>query len=74
MPAITNITPELKAHFNALISGEYDSFALFSCFANGEPTAAIVNITKHGAEVHIEPLFVAVTPAMVLTDHDGRPA
>jgi hypothetical protein len=67
----TNITPEHRNSFEALTSGEYDSFALFSCFVNGEPTSAIVNISKEGDEVTILPLYVAVTPNMVLTDHDG---
>ena len=42
----TNITPAHRAAFEALTSGHYDSFALFSCFVNGEPAAAIVAITR----------------------------
>lgn len=54
---MTNITAEHRAAFEALTSGRFDNFALFSCFIGGEPAAAIV----------------ALTPGMVLTDHDGRP-
>lgn len=72
--AKTNITKELQSAFDALTSGKYDSFALFSCFVNGKPAAAIVNVTKDGEEFVISPLFVSITPDMALTDHDGRPA
>lgn len=68
----TNIaTPHVEA-FNALTSGKYSNFALFSCFVNGEPASAIVSITPDGAgDFVIAPLFVSVTPGMDLTDHDG---
>jgi hypothetical protein len=58
----TNISKEHKRAFNALGSGEYGNFALFSCFVNGEPSAAIVAIEKQGGERKITPLFVALTP------------
>jgi hypothetical protein len=70
----TNITPEHKAAFEALTSGDYDNFALFSCFVNGEPAAAIVAVNRDVDEYTIKPLFVSVTEALDLTDHDGRPA
>jgi hypothetical protein len=70
---MTNITAEHRAAFEALISGEYDNFALFSCFVGGEPAAAIVSVNRDGEDYTIRPLFVALTPGMVLTDHDGRP-
>jgi hypothetical protein len=70
---MSNITTEHRAVFEALTSGEYGNFALFSCFANGEPAAAIVSVNRDGEEYTIVPLFVAVTPAIVLTDHDGHP-
>ena len=38
----TNITADHCAAFEALTSGDYANFALFSCFVNGEPAAAIV--------------------------------
>lgn len=68
----TNITPALKKHFDALSSGEYSNFALFSCFVDGEPSAAIVVVNEDGEGVTIRPLFVAVTPGMMLTDHEGE--
>lgn len=70
---MTNITAEHRAAFEALTSGAYDNFALFSCFVAGEPAAAIVAVNRAGEEYTIRPLFVAITPDMVLTDHDGRP-
>ncbi|MCZ7641536.1 MAG: hypothetical protein M5U33_00645 [Pseudorhodoplanes sp.] len=70
----TNITPEHRAAFDALTSGDYDNFALFSCFANGEPAVAIVVVNRDGGEYQITPLFVSVTASLNLTDHDGRPA
>lgn len=71
----TNITAEHQAQFEALQGGQYRNFALFSCFVNGEPASAIVAITTYAqGDVTIAPLFVSVTPGMVLTDHDGTPA
>lgn len=70
----TNIRPEHISAFEALTSGEHDSFALFSCFLDGEPAVAIVAVTPPEGdrnEYHITPLFVGVTEGMVLTDHDG---
>ena len=70
----TNIGPEHKAAFEALSSGDYSNFALFSCFHNGEPAAAIVAVHQDGEEYSITPLFVSVTAGTVLTDHDGKEA
>lgn len=70
---MTNITAEHRAAFEALTSGDYSNFALFSCFLGAEPAAAIVAVNRDGDEYRIVPLFVAVTPGMVLTDHDGTP-
>jgi len=70
---MTDITAEHRAAFEALTSGRFDNFALFSCFVEGEPAAAIVSITRDGEEYIISPLFVALTPGMTLTDHDGHP-
>jgi hypothetical protein len=69
---MTNITPEHRASFEALASGEYGNFALFSCFV-GEPAAAIVSFNRDGEEFTITPLFVSVTASLRLTDHDGCP-
>jgi hypothetical protein len=68
----TNITAAHQQAFSALASGKFGNFALFSCFVNGEPAAAIVAITRDGREYNVIPLFVSVTPDMRLTDHDGR--
>lgn len=73
----TNIRSEHISAFEALTSGEHDNFALFSCFLNGEPAAAIVAVTppdEDRGEYQITPLFVSVTDAMVLTDHDEKAA
>jgi hypothetical protein len=67
----TNITSAHKAAFEALTSGEYDNFALFSCFVNGDPGVAIVAVNRDAEEYLVTPLFVSVTDAMRLTDHDG---
>jgi hypothetical protein len=69
----TNITPQVQDAFQALTSGEYSNFALVSCFCNGEPTSVIAIVTQsaEGGMGQICPLFVAVTPSMILTDHDG---
>ena len=70
----TNITAEHRAAFEALASGDYKNFALFSCFVDGEPAAAIVAVNRNGDDYNITPLFVSVTPSLWLTDHDGAPA
>ena len=70
----TNITDKHREAFEALTSGQYGNFALFSCFVNGEPAAAIVAVNRVGDEYNITPLFVSVTPSLALTDHDGHPA
>ena len=68
----TNITADHRAAFEALASGDYANFALFSCFVNGEPAAAIVAVNRDGDDYAITPLFVSVTPSLTLTDHDGQ--
>ena len=69
----TNITPEVKANFDALASGKFNNFCLFSCFVNDEPTAAICAVTRDkDGHFEVNPLFVAVTPNMKLTDHDNH--
>jgi hypothetical protein len=70
----TNITADHCAAFEALVSGDYANFALFSCYVNGEPAAAIVAVKQDGDGYAITPLFVSVTPSLTLTDHDGQPA
>lgn len=68
----TNITPELRAAFEALTSGQYDNFALLSCFVDDVPATAIVAVNQDGGDYVITPLFVSVTDAMTVTDHDGQ--
>ena len=70
----TTITADHRAAFEALTSGDYANFALFSCFVNGEPAAAIVAVNRDGDEYAITPLFVSVTPSLTLTDHDRQSA
>ena len=77
MPA-TNITEEHRTALEALTSGEYDKFALFSCFLNGQPAAAIVAVTAHlpddkdgESEFHIKPLFVSIVDGLVGALHKG---
>ena len=73
----TNIRPEHISAFEALTSGDFSNFALFSCFIGGEPAAAIVAVIppeREGDDYQITPLFVSVTDDMVLTDHAGVPA
>jgi len=69
----TNITDAHRNAFNALTSGDYDNFALFSCFVDGAPAAAIAAVNRDGDDFTITPLFISVTPEMELTDHDGHP-
>jgi hypothetical protein len=67
----TNITAEHRAAFEALTSGDYSNFALFSCFVDGTPATAIVAVNSGGDDYTITPIFVSVTDSMTLTDHDG---
>lgn len=67
----TNITADHRQVFDALASGRFNNFALVSCFVNGEPAAAIAAVNRNGDDYTITPLFISVTPGMVLTDHDG---
>ena len=43
----TNITEEHRRAFDALKSGRYDNFCLFSCYVDGEPAAAIAAVSVH---------------------------
>lgn len=67
----SNIQPGHRMIFNALTSGLSDEFALMSCFVNGKPTAMIVAARQTGERLEIMPLFVSLTEAMAITDHDG---
>ena len=68
----TNIQNHHREVFDALTSGEYENFALYSCFVNGEPACAIVVAETRGETAMLIPLFVSLTPLMLLTGHDGR--
>ena len=77
----TNITSEHRRAFQALTSGDYDHFVLFSCFIDGSPGAAIAAVNRcrpaeEGGEpdCEVRPLFVRLTPTMKITDHDGQEA
>jgi hypothetical protein len=41
---------------------------------NGEPAAAVVAVNNDGDNYAVTPLFVSVTPSLLLTDHDAQPA
>src|SRR5262245_60804383 len=71
-PVTTNITAQLKQTFEDMRIAP--GFALFSCFVNGKPTAAIVSVyhDEQNGDFSIFPLFVAVTDDMRITDHDGQ--
>ena len=77
----THITDEHRRAFEALTSGRYENFCLFSCEPNGHPAAAIAAVTVERlpdgtgeAEYIVTPLFVSDGPGIVLVDHDGREA
>ena len=67
----TNITAAHKEAFEALASGRFGNFALFSCFVNGEPATAIVAGPRRRYVRH-HPSLCERDPDMTLTDHDGR--
>jgi hypothetical protein len=64
--------------FGALITAREtnEPFFLLPCSVNGERTAAIVHVSHmdDANRAHVTPLFVAMTPGMVLIDHKGRRA
>ena len=68
----TNITPEHKRALDWIIECP-DTVALFSCFVDGKPTAAICYVHEdHDGGINIQPLFIVPTADMVLTDHEGN--
>ena len=64
----TNITAAHQAAFSALSSGKCGNFALFSCFVNGEPAAAIVAINRDGDSLQRHPSLCERH-----SRHDARP-
>ena len=78
MPETTNITEEHRRSFEALTSGKFDNFCLFSCTANDHPAAAIAAVTVQPSpdgtgedEYLVTPIFVSLGPGITLVDHDG---
>lgn len=67
----TNITDEHKRAFDWILHAVEcpHTIALFSCFVDGKPTAAICAVSIDEPDIIIQPLFIAVTPDMVLVDH-----
>jgi hypothetical protein len=62
----------LKSAFEDLTKqGSEEEWILTSCTVNGEKSAAIAMIRENGENVDIIPIFVGVTPKMVLLDPDG---
>lgn len=70
--------PWMKEAFEELVQASETGqpFLLMPCTVNGEPTAAIVYAQRLDDQnrVHVTPLFVAMTPGMVLIDQKGRRA
>ena len=67
----TDITTEHRRAFAARRDPAVGNLALSPCFVDGTPSTAIVAIAEDADGFKLTPLFVAVTPDMVLTDHDG---
>jgi len=64
---------QYRAVFDALVSGEYRNLALFSCFVNGEPAAAIVAINRDGGNLRHQ-AAVRQRHAFADTDRSRRAA
>lgn len=62
--------PWIVASFGELIRSAYTDapFALVPCLANGEPSACIALTKKRGRKLWVQPLFVAVTSSITVTD------
>jgi hypothetical protein len=62
----------LKSAFEDLTKqGSEEEWILTACTVNGEKSAAIAMIRENGENVDIIPIFVGVTPRMVLLDPNG---
>jgi hypothetical protein len=46
----TNITAAHRKAFEALRDSAFQNFAIFSCFVDGKPVAAIVSINQEGGD------------------------
>ena len=59
--------------FEALSSGRYENFRLWSCRVNGEESLEIIALHQQDEKTIVaQPLFVAITEGMVITDEDGQ--
>jgi hypothetical protein len=72
MSTSSNITPMHKLIFRALTAGPCDDFAMLSCLVNGEDAVAIIAIEQQETSISVMPLFVTLTPSMILTGHEGE--
>lgn len=62
----------LKSAFDDLTAQRsQEEWILTSCTVNGEESAAIAMMRENGGSVDIIPIFVGVTPNMVLLDPEG---
>jgi len=62
----------LKSAFEDLTAqGSEEEWILTSCTVNGEKSAAIAMIRENRGSIDIIPIFVGVTPNMVLLDPEG---
>lgn len=72
------IEPWMEEAFAALVTASVmrEPFMLLPCTVNGEATAAIVHVSHVDDQrrTHVTPLFVGMTPGMVLIDAKGRRA
>ncbi|MCP3447355.1 hypothetical protein [Bradyrhizobium sp. CCGUVB14] len=76
---VSHIDPWMEEAFEALTTSVLtrEPFMLLPCTVNGERTAAIVHVShveERAHRTHVTPLFVAMTPGMVLIDQKGRRA
>ncbi|WP_027547595.1 hypothetical protein [Bradyrhizobium sp. WSM2254] len=76
---VSQIDPWMEEAFEALTTSVLtrEPFMLLPCTVNGERTAAIVHVShveEEARRTHVTPLFVAMTPGMVLIDQKGRRA
>lgn len=68
--AVSHIKPSHAFTLDKLINPDARP-ALFSCFADGKPAVALVNVSYDGKTTLIEPLFLAIDDTVILTDHNG---
>ncbi|WP_296201381.1 hypothetical protein [uncultured Hyphomicrobium sp.] len=71
--AVSNIKP---SHAFALdvVRHPDSNLAIYSCFADGKPAVALVNVSHDGRDTILTPLFLGIDAGTVLIDHAGRVA